>query len=54
MIKQKFKDIYNKNISAEEKLKYIHNNIYFDGNIKTTPDNNKQQENNGKTTKTIN
>ena len=35
MIRQKFKEIYNKNILAEEKLKYIHNNIYFDGNIKT-------------------
>lgn len=35
MIKQKFQKIYNTNISAEKKLKYIHDNIIFKGNIKT-------------------
>jgi FkbM family methyltransferase len=35
MLKQKFNKIYNKNISSEEKLNFLHENIKFDGNIKT-------------------
>jgi FkbM family methyltransferase len=35
MLKKNFKEIYNKDINPEEKLKFIHNNIIFKGNIIT-------------------
>lgn len=35
MLKKKFKNIYEQAITNEDKLKYIHENIVFDGNIKT-------------------
>jgi len=35
MLKKKFTEVYNKNNKPEDKLKFIHDNIIFKGNIKT-------------------